>query len=117
MYLIIVFLALCFCQKVSSVTGKYFPSANTSNILFNRDTDPTFAIHSSCNRYPQVRYIVQDWFQTAQETSRRIRLGAQDPRFQYAFKILFGTDIENPRKYKFEQLEDPATAFEFVECK
>ena len=116
MYLVIIFLALCFRQTVSSVPEKDVPSANTTNILFNRATDPTYAIDVSCNRYPQVKGIVNDWLETAQVTSRRINLGSGDPHFQYAFKTVFGTDPNNPEVYQFAQLAEPATAFTFVKC-
>ena len=116
MYSIIVFLALYFRQTISSVLEKDVPSANTTNILFNRATNPTYAIDVSCNRYPQVQEIVDDWLEIAQVTSRRMNLGSGDPHFQYAFQIVFGTGPDNPEVYEFEQLEEPATAFTFVEC-
>ena len=117
MYLIIVFLALCFRQIVSSVLETDVPSANTTNILFNRATPPTYAIDGSCNNYPRVKGIVNDWLETAQVTSRRINLGSGDPHFQYAFQIVFGTGPDNPEVYQFPQFAEPATAFTFVKCK
>ena len=116
MYLIIVFLALCFRPIVSSEPEKVVPSANTTNILFNRATNPTYAIDASCSRFPNTRGIVNDWLETAQVTSRRINLGSGDPHFQYAFKTVFGTSQDNPEVYDFWQLEKPVTAFTFVKC-
>lgn len=116
MYLIIIFLALCIRQTISSVPEKDVPSANTTNILFNRATNPTYAIDGSCNRYPQVQGIVNDWLEIAQATSRRMNLGSGDPHFQYAFQLVFGTGPDNPEVYQFPQLAEPATAFTFVKC-
>ncbi len=81
MYLTIIFLALWIRQTVSSVPEKDVPSANATNILFSRATDPTYAIDGSCNRYPQVQGIVNDWLEIAQATSRRMNLGSARSAF------------------------------------
>lgn len=121
MHRIIFCLALFSRQVVSSVPEKDVPSADTTNFLFNRATDPTYAIDKSCNSKPQVQGIVNDWLETAQETSRRMNLRNADPVFQYAFQIVFWTDVDNPKLYNFtrywRQFQELSTAFTFVKCK
>ncbi|KAF6223073.1 hypothetical protein HO173_013343 [Letharia columbiana] len=115
MYLLIVFLALCFCQSVSSVPENDVPSANSTKALFKRVDNPTYAIDGTCTRYPQVQDIVNDWFQTVQVTSHRISLGGADPHFQHAFQVLFNTDPNSNTLYDLQLVEEPITAYDFVE--
>ena len=116
MSLIIVLIALSFAHNVISLSGRHFLRANSTNILFNRDTDPTYAIDASCRRFPQVLDIVNDWVETAQVTARRMGLGNADPHFQWAYRTLFGSSPDSTRLYTFPQFEEQKTAFEFVSC-
>ena len=116
MSLIILLIALCFAQNVISVSERHFLHANSTNILFNRDTDPTYAIDASCSRFPQVLDVVNDWVEIAQVTARRLNLGNADPHFQWAYKILFASNIGSTRLFTFPQFEEQMTAFEFVSC-
>ena len=116
MFLIAVFIALSLSQHVMSLPGITSSRINRTKSLLKRD-NPTFAIDRSCERFPQVPAVVNDWQQIAQITAHRMSLGDADPHFQWAFQVIFGTTMNNPRLYQFDKFEEPCTAFEFAERK
>ncbi|KAM0805178.1 hypothetical protein BDR22DRAFT_885245 [Usnea florida] len=113
MFLITVFIALSLSQHVMSLLGITSSRINRTKSLLKRD-NPTFAIDRSCNRFPQVPAVVNDWQQTAQITAHRMSLGDADPHFQWAFQVIFGTTMDDPQQYEFDSYE-PCTAFEFAQ--
>ena len=119
MSLIIVFIALFLDQNVLSVPGRNFLRANSTVILFNRDTDPTYTTPSTPRVTVFLRYqgIVHDWVETAQQTARRMNLGNADSHFHWAFRILLATSIDGPQEYDFPHVDVLVTALEFAKCK
>ena len=117
MTLTIVLIVLYFVQHVMSHPRISSPRANFTRSLVKRDEIPTFSIDRSCRGNPQIQTIVDDWQRIAQVTARRMSLGDRDPRFQWAFQVIFGITMDNPREFDFDLLEQPCTASAFVECK
>ena len=72
---------------------------------------------SSCNGRTQMRPVIDDWHETARITAYRMSLRDRDPHFQWAFNVIFGTTMDNPQVYDFDQLEEPSTAFDIAERK